>query len=521
MDLVPSRGFYQYIGLCLVAVTVSLTVWSLSWVFLSSSSNKIIDSYFDLESDSSSQQQVMKVPVTALPSLSLSLPSLPLSGTKDQQKRQRISMEDMTCYNFTQPLDHFNPRGNDITFSQRICTYDYMDMDMDMHSSQQPSTSTSSTSKSKSNVPIFFYTGNESPIDEYVNNTGLMFELGSKFKALIVFVEHRFQGTSIPNFTTLAHNNIPCFTHLTTAQALADYATIITKNINTNNYQRPLITFGGSYGGMLSVWMKIKYGSIVAGSIASSAPIWGLPKTIAGLNVNGTMPMDGAAVIVGKALMKRVNQTTQTQTQTHKEEPKNYCFDNLLATWPLIKYYGTSNDGRKVLKDQFKLCNTLEDENDVMSLLDWAQSPWFNLAEGDYPYPSSYIPYALGKGLHKLPAWPLQEACHGASKLNSNFGVTIVGSRKDVKYDIIYYGKKSNIDDDDDDDDDDLGSLTKSEEEGLMKEIAEETEKWVKLNGGYHKRAAMGLTEEHNQTLSNFSSLVSVDASTLTPPSTT
>jgi len=72
-----------------------------------------------------------------------------------------------------------------------------------------------------------------------------------------------------------------------------------------------------------------------------------------------------------------------------------------------------------------------------------------------------------------------------------------------------------------DDDDDDLGSLTKSEEEGLMKEIAEETEKWVKLNGGYHKRAAMGLTEEHNQTLSNFSSLVSVDASTLTPPSTT
>ena len=32
--------------------------------------------------------------------------------------------------------------------------------------------------------PIFFYTGNESPIEPYVNNTGLMWNLGRELGAL-------------------------------------------------------------------------------------------------------------------------------------------------------------------------------------------------------------------------------------------------------------------------------------------------------------------------------------------------
>ena len=46
--------------------------------------------------------------------------------------------------------------------------------------------------------PILFYTGNESPIDEYVNNTGLMWSLAPKLGALLVFAEHRYEVTKRP-----------------------------------------------------------------------------------------------------------------------------------------------------------------------------------------------------------------------------------------------------------------------------------------------------------------------------------
>ncbi len=58
--------------------------------------------------------------------------------------------------------------------------------------------------------------------------------------------------------------------------------------------------------------------------------------------------------------------------------------------------------------------------------------------EGDYPYKSSYIPYALGEGLHELPAWPLQEACHGSSGLSNNLNVTIEGDRENIQLQIFY-----------------------------------------------------------------------------------
>jgi lysosomal Pro-X carboxypeptidase len=207
-----------------------------------------------------------------------------------------------------------------------------------------------------------------------------------------------------------------------------------------------VIAFGGSYGGMLSSWLRMKYPGSVDGAIASSAPIFGLPLTMKGditnkggdtmLPNDGTM--DGAFHVIGNAIQKNV---------VDGEVKENYCFDNLLAAWPLMKFFALFPEGRHVLSQEFNLCSPMQSEMDVMELIEWAQSPWFDLAEADYPYESSYIPFALGLGDYSLPAWPLQEACHGASGLSQNMNISIVGDRHNVTFDVIYGGTSKSLND--------------------------------------------------------------------------
>ncbi len=42
----------------------------------------------------------------------------------------------------------------------------------------------------KNSGPLFFYTGNEGPIESFMDNSGLVFTLAQEFNALVVFAEH-------------------------------------------------------------------------------------------------------------------------------------------------------------------------------------------------------------------------------------------------------------------------------------------------------------------------------------------
>lgn len=298
---------------------------------------------------------------------------------------------------FNQTLDHFSTGAtphHGMTYMQRYCIYDkYWD----------------TTSDPKG--PILFYTGNESPVEEYVNNTGLMWTLAPKLGALLLFAEHRYEGKSVPPMVGVPN----CESYCTSAQALADFATLIQGlKDKLGAVGSPVIAFGGSYGGMLTAWFRMKYPNIVAGGIAASAPIWGTPMV-----QTHTFPkLGGSSIAISRGVSKEGGATDQ-------------CRNNIHASWPLIHDIGKTSEGRALLSTAFNLCRPLKNVEDVSRLISYGHGPWFEMAEGDYPFPSTYITFAVGPGLYPLPAWPMRVACQNISK---DFGVKVTGSVENVKF---------------------------------------------------------------------------------------
>lgn len=147
------------------------------------------------------------------------------------------------------PLDHFS-FANNYTFNLRYLISNKFANDLS---------------------PIFFYTGNEGNIELFAKNTGFMWELASIFNATLVFAEHRYYGKSLP-FNKDSFNDTKHFGFLNSEQALADYAQLVAELKGDRNV--PIIAFGGSYGGMLAAWFRMRYPHLVYGSLAASAPIW-------------------------------------------------------------------------------------------------------------------------------------------------------------------------------------------------------------------------------------------------------
>ena len=122
--------------------------------------------------------------------------------------------------------------------------------------------------------PILFYAGNEGDIWDFYANSGFMTEtLAEKWGALVVFGEHRYFGQSFPferKYAFAEGNN----TYLTVENTMMDYVELI-KHVKTKYgaENKAVIAFGGSYGGMLAAWIRMKYPHVFQGSLAASAPI--------------------------------------------------------------------------------------------------------------------------------------------------------------------------------------------------------------------------------------------------------
>ncbi|EFJ51337.1 hypothetical protein VOLCADRAFT_41600, partial [Volvox carteri f. nagariensis] len=273
---------------------------------------------------------------------------------------------------FTQRLDHFHhhPGGNDTTFQQRyfLC---------DKFWSRGPG---------GSRGPIFFYAGNEADVTLYVNATGLIWEHAEEFGALVLFAEHRYYGKTQP-LGPDSWSSDP--TYLSVEQALADYSVLIWNITRTTGGEdSPVIAFGGSYGGMLAAWLRLKYPHLVTGAVAASAPVGAFP------GVPGWQPSKFWEVV------------TYDATASAGAVPE--CSSNVRAAFGHVMALGRTATGRAALGRLLRLCKPIEDEDAAVGVAYWLQGAFDAFAMGNYPYPSSYI---SDDPAHPLPAWPMRAAC--------------------------------------------------------------------------------------------------------------
>nr|GLL34010.1 lysosomal Pro-X carboxypeptidase-like [Ipomoea trifida] len=234
---------------------------------------------------------------------------------------------DFRAFYYTQTLDHFNYAPESYaTFQQRyIVNSKYW-------------------GGAQSNSPIFAWLGAESPIDFDPKTAGFLPNITPHFKALLVYIEHRFYGESIPFGEGLINDTIRGF--FNSAQALADYAQVLLYiKASLSAHDSPIIVIGGSYGGMLASWFRLKYPHIALGALASSAPI---------LYFDHITPEDGYYSIVTKDF----------------REVSDTCYQTIKQSWSIIDTIASQPNGLSILRRKFNLCWDLNSALELKNYLD-------------------------------------------------------------------------------------------------------------------------------------------------------
>ncbi|CAD5211809.1 unnamed protein product [Bursaphelenchus okinawaensis] len=228
--------------------------------------------------------------------------------------------------------------------------------------------------------PLFFYMGNEGVIEGFAENTGIMYSMAPSFNALIVFAEHRYygNGTSMP-FGHDSYNTTEHAKYLTTGQTINDFAVVI-KTLRKEFNFTTVIGFGGSYGGMLAVWMREKFPHLVHGVWAASAPINQFR--------NSDNPPEGFTHAVSETLAKFGCNLSTTHEALLAIDKVDYTELNKIFNIPQKSLLKNNTDRYLVT-------------NYVRNALEYG-------AMTVYPYPANF--------LTRLPAWHLVPACKPLSQ---------------------------------------------------------------------------------------------------------
>lgn len=262
---------------------------------------------------------------------------------------QNVSNDFQTFY-YNQTLDHFNygPQSYK-TFQQRyVISFKYW-------------------GGANSSSPIFAYLGAEAPLDFDLTGIGFLTENAPQFKALIVYIEHRYYGQSIPfGSMTNALKKKRLRGYFNSAQAIADYAEVLLYlKEKLSAESSPVIVIGASYGGMLASWFRLKYPHVALGALASSAPI---------LYFEDITPQNGYFSIV---------------TKDFKEVSKS-CYETIKQSWSVIDKVAAQSNGLSYLSKNFKTCRQL---NRSSELKDYLETIYTIAAQYNHPptYPVTVV----------------------------------------------------------------------------------------------------------------------------------
>ncbi|KAM3723016.1 putative serine protease [Dirofilaria immitis] len=271
-------------------------------------------------------------------------------------------------------IDHFSYR-NDETFNLKYLTnYSYFHCD----------------------GPLFFYAGNEGNIELFAKNIGIMWDLAPYFHAALVFAEHRYYGDSKP-YGKQSYTDASRLGYLNDIQTLADFAELISflktdqdeLGFCSPGTEIPVIAFGGSYGGMLAAWFRMKYPHVIDGAWASSAPMKDFYE--AGIEPD------------------HISNITAT-TYVNSGCDRKVFSEGFIAIRKLSK----TENGRTILNEIFhaKPDHEMKSFDDFTSLYNYIYSAIFYMAMTNYPYPVDF--------LTSLPGFPVKYACQFAKKAEIN-----------------------------------------------------------------------------------------------------
>jgi len=259
----------------------------------------------------------------------------------------------LTEHYLTTPLDHA-ALGNSRTFQLRYLL---------------------GTSDFAAGGPLIVYTGNEAPVTDFSSPeaAGLLFTMARQWGGAVAFVEERYYGLSIPEQQP---GEAP-FAYLSSVQVVADHVLAVAALRRKLNASQ-VLAVGGSYGGMLSAWLRKRHPDLVSAALSSSAPMLGYAATLVARDT-----ADGFYRIVESAYS---------------------CRDAIGAAFRAV--WAAAPAAWQQMSSDFGLCtsSSVDGVPSKEALIGFLQLQLSDLAYANYPTPSSF----LGK---KLPAYPVDFAC--------------------------------------------------------------------------------------------------------------